>query len=212
MTRFANKVLASIAATALISTASLTIPEATARQSNSNPIVTGSNSAPVDSNSDNNFSPDEVMTAGHRFFGNVSGDMALAVQSLFSKYGEPNGYILGEEGGGAFIAGLRYGEGTLYTRNSGQHKIYWQGPSIGFDIGVDGSRTMMLVYNMNEVEEMYRPFVGVNGSAYMIGGVGVTVLSNHNVLAAPIRAGVGARLGVSAGYLKFTHSPTWNPF
>ncbi len=212
MIRFANKFLAKLAVAALMGAAAMTIPAATAQQNNVNPIVSTTGAATVDSNSDNNFSPDEVMNAGHRFFGNVSGDMALAVERLFSKYGEPNGYILGEEGGGAFIAGVRYGEGTLYTRNAGQHKIYWQGPSVGFDFGIDGSRTMVLVYNMNEVEDMYRPFVGINGSAYMIGGVGVTVLSNNNVFAAPIRAGVGARLGISAGYLKFTRRPTWNPF
>ncbi len=212
MFRFANKILAKLAAVALLSAAAMSIPAATAQQSSVNPIVSTRSDSPVDANSNNSFSPDEVMNAGHRFFGNVSGDMALAVQRLFSKYGEPNGYILGEEGGGAFIAGVRYGEGTLYTRNAGQHKIYWQGPSVGFDFGVDGSRTMVLVYNMNEVNDMYRPFVGVNGSAYIIGGVGVTVLSNNNVFAAPIRAGVGARLGISAGYLRFTRRPTWNPF
>ena len=212
MTCFAPKFLSWIAATALISVAFLTIQEATAQQNNTNPIVSDSNAAAVDTNSDNNYSPDEVLNAGHRFFGNVSGDLAMAVQRLFSKYGEPNGYILGEEGGGAFIGGVRYGEGTLYTRNAGQHKIYWQGPSIGFDFGVDGGRTMVLVYNLNDIEEMYRTYVGINGAAYIIGGIGVTVLSNHNVLAAPIRAGVGARLGISAGYLKFTHRPTWNPF
>ncbi|MBL4758975.1 MAG: DUF1134 domain-containing protein [Rhizobiales bacterium] len=166
----------------------------------------------IDQNNDNSYSPDEVLSAGHEFFGGVSRDLALAVESLFSKYGQPNGYILGEEGGGAIIGGLRYGEGTLHTRNSGEHKIYWQGPSIGWDFGADAGRTMMLIYNMNDTEEMYRRYIGVSGSAYLIGGLGITILSNSNVVAAPIRAGVGARLGISAGYLKFTHRPTWNPF
>ncbi len=28
----------------------------------------------------------------------------------------------------------------------------------------------------------------------------------------PVRLGVGFRLGANVGYLKFTDSPTWNPF
>lgn len=166
----------------------------------------------VDADDNNSFSPSEVRDAGHSFFGAMSTDLAKAIEHMFSKYGRPNGYILGEEGGGAFIAGARYGEGTLYTRNRGNQKVYWQGPSLGWDFGGDGGRTMILVYNLNSVDEIYRTYVGVNGSAYLVGGVGVTVLSSHNVLAAPIRTGLGLRLGVSVGYLKFTRKPTWNPF
>ncbi|MBZ0215046.1 MAG: DUF1134 domain-containing protein [Fimbriimonadaceae bacterium] len=166
----------------------------------------------VDTDANNNFSPSEILDAGHNFFGAVSTDLAKAIEHMFSKYGRPNGYILGEEGGGAIIAGARYGEGTLYTRNRGSQKVYWQGPSLGWDFGGDGGRTMILVYNLNSIDDMYRTYVGVNGSAYLVGGVGLTVLSNHNVLAAPIRSGVGLRLGVNIGYLKFTRTPTWNPF
>ncbi len=201
MNRLAFNILAGLTALMLFSAPTIARAEGNAP-----------NQIPYDQNNDNSYSPDEVLRAGHDFFGGVSRDLALAVESLFSKYGQPNGYILGEEGGGAIIGGLRYGEGTLHTRNSGEHKIYWQGPSIGWDFGADGGRTMILVYNMNDTEEMYRRYVGVNGSAYLIGGLGITVLSNNNVFAAPIRAGVGARLGISAGYLKFTHRPTWNPF
>jgi hypothetical protein len=201
MNRFAFNILAGLTALMLFSAPIM------ARAQDNTPSQTSS-----DQNNDNSYSPDEVLSAGHEFFGGVSRDLALAIESLFSNYGQPNGYILGEEGGGAIIGGLRYGEGTLHTRNSGEHKIYWQGPSIGWDFGADGGRTMILVYNLNDTEEMYRRYVGVSGSAYLIGGLGITVLSNHGVLAAPIRAGVGARLGISAGYLKFTHRPTWNPF
>ena len=134
------------------------------------------------------------------------------MEKAFAKYGEPNGYILGEEGAGAIVAGARYGEGHLYTRNAGTHKIFWQGPSIGWDFGGNGDRVMMLIYNLPTVDAIYKRYVGVNGSAYLVGGVGMTVLSNNNVFVVPIKSGLGARLGVNIGYLKFTDKPTWNPF
>jgi len=158
------------------------------------------------------YSEDEVVAAGHKFFGSVSGGLASVVERAFSSYGEPNGYILGEEGAGAFVAGARYGEGDLYTRNAGTHKVFWQGPSVGWDFGGDGARVMMLIYNLPSIDAMYRRYVGVNGSAYLVGGVGMTVLNNHDIFVVPVRAGVGARLGVNVGYLKFTPEPTWNPF
>lgn len=158
------------------------------------------------------YSMDEIVNAGHSFFGKLSQGLAQSIEYLFSKQGRPNGYILGEEGGGAFVAGLRYGEGTLNTKNAGQHRVYWQGPSIGWDFGGDGARTMMLVYNLPDVEELYRYYPGVNGSAYLIAGAGVSIYSNHEIVLAPIRTGLGARLGVNVGYLKLTRKPTWNPF
>lgn len=158
------------------------------------------------------YGEDEIVTAGHQFFGSVSGGLASVVERAFSQFGEPNGYILGEEGSGAFVAGARFGEGHLYTRNAGTHKIFWQGPSVGWDFGGDGARTMMLVYDLPSIEAIYNRFLGVNGSAYLVGGVGMTVLTNHDIVVVPVRAGVGARLGINMGYLKFTDKPTWNPF
>ncbi|PTW59730.1 hypothetical protein C8N35_106115 [Breoghania corrubedonensis] len=158
------------------------------------------------------YSQDEVVDAGHRFFGKAAGGLASVVENAVSKYGQPNGYILGEEGSGAIVAGARYGEGELYTRNAGNHKVFWQGPSIGWDFGGDGARVMMLVYNLPSVDAIFRRYVGVNGSAYLVGGFGMTVLSNNEIYVVPIRAGVGARLGINVGYLKFTNKPTWNPF
>jgi hypothetical protein len=110
------------------------------------------------------------------------------------------------------VAGLRYGEGTLYTKNAGDLRVFWQGPSIGWDVGGDGNRTMMLVYNLPATRAVYRRFGGVDGSAYLVGGFGMTVLAADNIVLVPIRSGVGARLGVNIGYLKFTPEPTWNPF
>ena len=130
------------------------------------------------------FSGDELVESGREFFGSAAQGLASVVERAVSQFGQPNGYILGEEAGGALIVGAKYGEGTLYTRNAGQFSIYWQGPSIGFDIG----------------------------SAYVVGGVGMTVTKRGDVVVVPIRSGVGARLGINVGYLNFTNQPTWNPF
>lgn len=160
----------------------------------------------------NTYEQDQILQTGHQFFGSVSGGLASVVEKVFASYGEPNGYILGEEGSGAFVAGARYGEGQLYTRNAGNHKIFWQGPSVGFDFGADGARVMMLIYNLPSVETIYQRYSGINGSAYLVGGVGMTVLGRDSILVVPIKAGVGARLGLNMGYLKFTQKATWNPF
>lgn len=158
------------------------------------------------------FAPREVVNAGHKFFGTVSRGLALTVEEATRRWGEPNGYILGQEASGAFFGGLRYGEGVLYTRNAGDRKVFWQGPSLGFDWGGDGARTMMLIYKLQRVDDIYSRFVGVDGSAYFVGGFGMTALTAQDVLVVPIRSGVGARLGVNVGYLKFTDQATWNPF
>jgi hypothetical protein len=158
------------------------------------------------------FSSNELVESGHQFFGSASRGLALAMQEAIRRWGEPNGYILGQEAAGAFIGGLRYGEGKLFTRNAGDRRIFWQGPSVGFDMGGEGARTMMLVYNMPFTDAIYKRFAGVDGSAYFIGGFGVTAVAADEMVVVPIRAGVGARLGVNIGYLKFTPEPTWNPF
>lgn len=159
------------------------------------------------------FSSGELVGSGHKFFGNVSRGLALTIEEAIRRWGEPNGYILGQEASGAFVGGLRYGEGTLYTRNAGDKKVFWQGPSLGFDFGGDGARTMMLVYNLPRTAAIYQRYGGVDGSIYFIGGFGFTALTAEGgVTIVPIRSGVGARLGVNVGYLKFTDQATWNPF
>jgi Uncharacterized protein conserved in bacteria len=160
----------------------------------------------------NQYTMQEIIDAGHGFFGSTSGALAKVIEQAFAQYGLPNGYILGQEGSGAFIAGLTYGEGELYTKNAGQHEVFWQGPSLGIDYGGNGTRAMMLVYNLPSVDNLYARFGGVSGSAYVVAGVGMTALKNNNIVLVPIRTGVGARLGVNVGYLKLTRSPTWNPF
>ena len=175
-------------------------------------MMSGLASGKVAAQANNQYTTDQLVDAGNNFFGHVSGNLATIVQEAVSRFGLPNGYILGQTIGGAFIGGLRYGEGTLYTQNVGAFPVYWQGPSIGFDAGADASQTMMLVYNLPSVDTLYQRFFGVNGAAYIVGGVGMTVLTRGGVTIVPIVSGLGARLGISVGYLKFTAEPTWNPF
>jgi hypothetical protein len=159
-----------------------------------------------------NFAPDELISTGHRFFGTVSRGLASVIEAAVSRWGQPNGYVLGEEAGGAFFGGLRYGEGMLYTKNAGDLKVYWQGPTLGWDFGGEGARTMMLVYNLPATQAIYQRFAGIDGSAYLVGGFGMTALTANDIVLVPIRSGVGLRLGANVGYLKFTPVSTWNPF
>lgn len=158
------------------------------------------------------YSGNELVNAGHQFFGATSSGLANVIEKAVEKHGLPNGYILGEEASGALVAGLRYGEGKLFTKNAGDHPVFWQGPSVGWDFGGDGNRTMMLVYNLTETQKIYRRFIGISGSAYFVGGIGMTVLKHGDTVLVPVRTGIGARLGVNVGYLKLREEPTWNPF
>ncbi|MDC9701311.1 MAG: EipA family protein [Alphaproteobacteria bacterium] len=163
-------------------------------------------------NPENTYTIEEIIAVGDRFLGDLSQGLAQVVQKLFSRFGSPNGYVVGNEGGFAFIGGLRYGQGELYTRNVGNYDIFWQGPSIGWDFGAAALKTMFLVYNLQNVDQMYRYYAGAEGNATLIGGISVQVLSNDNVIIVPIRVGVGARVGLNVGYVKFTPTQTWNPF
>ena len=161
---------------------------------------------------DEGYDLDEIVRASTGFFGQVSANLAAVVEKSFSASGRPTGYILGTEGGGAFLAGLRYGQGTLYLRAGGTVPVYWHGPSVGLDFGAAGSKVMFLVYRMSEPDQLMPTFSALEGSAYVAGGVGVTLMSNGQVQMAPIRAGLGLRLGANVGYVRFTRRPTWNPF
>lgn len=158
------------------------------------------------------YTQNEILRAGHGFFGNVSTGLASAIEWAFQKAGRPNGYILGQDAGGAVVAGVRYGEGKMHTKEAGDHRVFWQGPSVGYDFGAEGSKVMVLVYNMRDPSDIYNRFAGVQGAAYVVGGVGVELQKAGDVTLAPIRAGVGLRLGANVGYLKYTRNPTWNPF
>ena len=160
----------------------------------------------------NHYGPDELVGAGHKFFGNVSRGLASVIERAVSQWGLPNGYVLGEEGSGAFVAGLRYGEGTLYTKNAGDLRVYWQGPSVGFDWGGDGARTMTLVYNLPATScdlsalRRHRRFRLHHRRLRHDGAH----RQRHRAGADPLR--LGLRLGANIGYLKYTPRATWNPF
>ena len=158
------------------------------------------------------YSIDEISGAAKGVFGTISSNLASVIEHAFSKYGRPTAYVIGEEGGGAFIAGVRYGSGRLYLKHQKAGRVYWHGPSVGYDFGASGSRTLFLIYGLQEARELYSGFSGIDGSAYFIGGAGITFLSNNKVIMAPIRTGVGFRLGANVGYLRFTSKATWNPF
>ena len=162
------------------------------------------------------YSPDEIRNVGQGIFGTLTSEFAAVMNHAFKTYGRPNAYIVGDEGGGAFLAGLRYGAGELYSRvngiESGPSDIHWQGPSLGADIGAAGSRTMFLVYNLNDVSGLYRRFPGIDGTAYVAGGFGLTVYRGGDMLIVPIRTGLGLRVGASVTYLKFTEHASLNPF
>ncbi|WP_455476746.1 DUF1134 domain-containing protein [Bartonella sp. B41] len=158
------------------------------------------------------YSLQEIIESGREFFGNTAGGIAVAIENIFSKYGYPNAYILGEEASGAFFAGLTYGEGNVFIKGDNQQKVFWQGPSFGWDFGGQGSRLMILVYDLNNINNLWGRYGGISGSAYLIAGVGFHVLKRNNTLLVPVRTGVGARLGINVGYLKLTRKPTWNPF
>lgn len=166
---------------------------------------------PVNSHADTYSEGEMVMEAGKVFGGTAKG-LADAVHAVFQKYGEPNAYIKGEEASGAFVLGLRYGVGTLVMKNGTTEKVYWQGPSAGWDFGGNAVKVFTLVYNLPDGETIYQRFPGVEGSAYLIAGIGVNYQQRGNVILAPMRAGAGLRLGASVGYLKYTKSREWLPF
>jgi hypothetical protein len=155
---------------------------------------------------------DEIRAASAGFFGMVSSNLGSVIEHVFRNSGRPTGYILGTEGGGALLAGVRYGKGTLYLRSGGTQQVFWHGPSLGLDVGGEGSKTLFLIYKMRAPEQLYSSFTGVDGSAYLVGGVGATLVTNGTVIMAPIRSGLGLRLGANIGYIRFTPQATWNPF
>jgi len=187
----------------------LALPLASALPASAKQLTTGSVSR---AQTNSTYSSEEIVAQGHQFFGKTTRGLAEAIEYVFREQGEPSAYIVGEEGSGAIIGGLRYGEGTIYYKNGATKHIFWQGPSIGWDFGGNGSRTLTLVYNSLSPEDLYTRFAGVEGSAYLIGGMGVNFERKDQITLAPIRTGLGARLGANVGYLKYTPHATWNPF
>jgi len=179
-------------------------------------IAASAMAAPAESRDPRNndtYTPNEIIQKGADFFGVTTEAMAKAVEKIFAKYGQPNAYIAGSEGSGAIVVGLRYGEGDLYMKRSGApEKVYWQGPSIGFDYGANASKVFVLVYNMPRPGAIFTRFPAVDGSFYYVGGAGINYQRRGGVTLAPIRLGVGLRAGASIGYVHYTPKKTYNPF
>jgi hypothetical protein len=185
--------------------------------STTTPAFAGQTSSPVSKKSreyrnDKTFSENEIVSAASGFFGTTTAAVAKAVERIFADNGLPDAYIKGGEGSGAFIVGLRYGSGILVRKGSAPVKVYWQGPSVGFDVGGNASKAFVLVYNLGNRSRLYHRFPGVDGSFYFIAGIGVNYMRSGDITLAPMRTGVGLRAGVNANYLTFTRNETLNPF
>ena len=168
--------------------------------------------ASAQSKSDDTYNEDEIIEKARGFFGHTTAGLAKGIEKVFSDLGKPNGIILGEEVGGAFIVGLRYGNGELNQRQSSKRKVYWQGPSVGFDWGGNASKVFTLVYHLKNPGDLYRRFLGVDGSLYVIAGVSLNYQQAGNIILAPIRTGIGLRAGANIGYLHYSREHSWLPF
>lgn len=158
------------------------------------------------------YKQDDLIGAAEGVFGKGAEGLATIIQDLLKQQGEPNAYIVGREGGGAFGVGVRYGSGTLHHKIEGQQPAYWTGPSIGLDLGANAAKTFVLVYNLYNTEDLYHLFGAAEGQAYLLGGFNVSYLRRGDVVLIPVRMGAGLRLGVSAGYMKFSKKQRWLPF
>jgi hypothetical protein len=161
---------------------------------------------------DDTYSKDEVTGIAADFFGMTTAAVAQAVERVFADLGRPNAYIKGEEASGAFAVGLRYGKGTMHRKGYRNLRVYWQGPSIGFDIGANASKCFTLVYRIRRQEEIFQRYPGVEGTYYFIAGIGVNYQRSGRISLAPMRTGVGIRAGVNAGYLSYTRERDILPF
>jgi len=158
------------------------------------------------------YSEDEIVNAGADFLGTTAAALAKVVEKVFAENGRPNAYIKGEEGSGAIVVGLRYGKGVLYTKSGLQEDVFWQGPSVGWDVGGNGSKSFTLIYHLETLDQIYQRFPGVEGTAYFIGGVGVNYQQAGNIKLAPMRVGVGFRAGANVGYLSYSRERNISPF
>jgi hypothetical protein len=158
------------------------------------------------------FQQDDLLGAAEGVFGKGAQGLAKLIEDILKKQGTPNGYIVGREGGGAFVVGLRYGSGTLTHKVEGQKPVYWTGPSVGFDAGANAGSTFVLVYNLYDSEDLYKRFPSGEGVAYLVGGFNASYLRRGDIVLIPIRLGVGLRLGANVGYMKFSKKQRWLPF
>ena len=158
------------------------------------------------------YDQDSILKDAADFFGSSTEGLAKVIEKAFKDHGRPHGYIKGQEAGGAITVGLRYGDGMLKLKKGATRKVYWQGPSIGFDLGANASKVFVLVYHLPSTEKIFQRFPSVDGSLYYVGGVGINYQQRDNIVLAPMRLGVGLRAGASIGYMHYTKAKTLNPF
>lgn len=158
------------------------------------------------------YSDDEVAKAASEFFSSGAKDLSQVLEKVLKEKGHPIAIIRGEEAGGAIGVGVRYGHGELVYKGGASRKVYWQGPSIGFDAGANAVKTFMLVYNLPQPDGLFKRFPGVEGSLYFVGGFGVNYVQRDGIALAPVRFGVGWRQGISLSYMNFSRSKRYNPF
>ncbi len=158
------------------------------------------------------FDQDTILRDAEAFFGKGAAGLAGVVEKAFKENGRPNAYIKGREAAGALTVGLVYGDGWLVTKNAKNRRVFWSGPSIGFDVGANAAKVFVLVYNMPKAGFVFQRYPAVDGSFYYVGGVGINYQRRDNITLAPIRAGVGLRAGASIGYMHYTRKKTYNPF
>ncbi len=163
-------------------------------------------------NGSNTYSDDEVVKAASEFFATGAKDLADVLAKVLKEKGKPVAIIRGEEAGAAVAVGLRYGHGELLFKGAPARKVYWQGPSLGFDVGANASKTFVLVYGLRNADDLFRRFPGVDGSLYFVGGFGVNYVQNSHGSLAPVRFGVGWRQGIAVGYMNFSRTRRYNPF
>lgn len=187
-------------------------PAAPAAQPVDATVNQGNIPATLPTSGDQTYKKDDLIGAAEGVFGKGAQGLGQMIEDLLGKQGEPNGYIVGREASGAFVVGLRYGSGKLFHKVEGERDVYWTGPSIGLDTGGNASRSFVLVYNLYDTQDLYKRFPAGEGSAYMVGGLTASYMRSGDVVLIPIRMGVGMRLGVNAGYMKFTEKRKWLPF
>ena len=174
--------------------------------------ATAQAAAPAKSGPYQPYSDDEVAREASQFFATGAKDLSDVLQKVLKEKGQPVAILRGEEAGGAIGVGLRYGHGELVFKGGASRKVYWEGPSIGFDLGANAVKTFMLVYGLPNTDALFHRFPGVEGSLYFVGGFGVNYLQLHDVSIAPVRFGVGWRQGIALSYIKFSRDKNYNPF
>jgi hypothetical protein len=176
------------------------------------PPATAAERAAREASANATYQQDDVLSAAEGVFGKGAEGLAKLIEKIFKDQGRPNAYIAGREAGAAVVVGLRYGSGTMFHKVEGQRPVFWQGPSVGFDLGANGAKTFVLVYNLYDSQDLFRRYPAAEGNVYVVGGFTASYLRRGDTVIIPIRLGVGWRLGANIGYMRFREKSSWSPF